>query len=184
MFLVRCVGCSGSGTRGCYLYLYAWYMMYSRVAFHIPSRRCFFLDSLLGETFRNFGNRLHSTRRIGRYSAQKKIFWGTYFFSASKSEEEKWPEIWAPKNCRKKNCGKFSSRLSKHHSSLELWPKMSRWGSVSAVPWCHFPRFWLRFSCIFVWWHGHNLTTRHRGTSKVGSFDSEGPSYSTKVNNK
>jgi hypothetical protein len=55
------------------------------------------------------------------------------------------------------------------------------WGSVSAVPWCYFSRCWLRLSCIFVWWHGHNLTTRNRGTSKVGSVDSKEPSCSTKV---
>ena len=33
----------------------------------LPSRRPFFPDSLLGEIFRNFANRLHSTRSIERY---------------------------------------------------------------------------------------------------------------------
>ena len=54
---------------------------YGRVAHHTASRRAFFLDSLLGENFRNFGNRLHSTRSIERYLEKKDFLWNTLFFS-------------------------------------------------------------------------------------------------------
>jgi hypothetical protein len=46
---------------------------YSRVGCVFPSRRYFFAESLLGENFRNFTNRLHSTWSIGRYPEQKRF---------------------------------------------------------------------------------------------------------------
>ena len=52
---------------------------------------------------------------------------------------------------------------------------------VSAVLWWYFSWFLLRLSSRFVRWHGHNCKTKNRGPSKVGSFDSEELSYSTKV---
>jgi hypothetical protein len=118
-----------------YLYhdgiLYITYMLYiyGRVAFHIPPRRQFFLESLLVWHFRNF--------------RQSTTFYSAY---RTKNYDRKWV-----------------------------------WSSVSAVPWCYFSRFLLRLPSIFVWWHGHNLTTRNRGNSNVGLIDSAWSSYSTKV---
>ena len=109
--------------------------VYSRVAFGLPSRRPFFPDSLLGEIFRNFANRLHSTMSIERYREYKR-FWAEHTFFSRQSWKKN-VEIWGPKKYfknnfgSKKSWGKFSPRLSKHYSFLELWLKMTLGLSIS-----------------------------------------------------
>ena len=125
------------------------------------------------------------------YSAHRTIFRakailsGTYFFFASKlekklSKSEVQKNILKIISARKKVGEIFLLDYPSIIPSLNYdWKWL--WGSVSAVPWWYFSWFLLRLSSRFVRWHGHNFTTKNRGPSKVVSFDSEGPSYSTKV---
>ena len=118
-------------------------------------------------------------------SGVKAILSGTYFFFASKLEKK------MSKSEVQKNILKIISARKKVGENFLLdypsiipslnYDRKWVWGSVSAVPWWYFSRFLLILSSRFVRWHGHNFTTGNRGTSKVVSFDSEWPRYSTKV---
>ena len=108
---------------------------YSKVAFQFPSRRSFFPGSLLGEIFRNFANRLHSTMSIERYFEYKR-FWAEHTFFLRQSWKKKCRNLRSQKYFKnnfgsKKSWGNFSTRLSNHYSFLELWLKMTLGLSIS-----------------------------------------------------